>query len=186
MTIGKRAALLGLFALVFGVGIVASACDDDDAATGSSNASQASVDELAARGQQNEMLFALVSVEALKLHEIDDSIQAGSPLDRAVPDVRKSLRIMALTNWVPELEAEAEEVHGKLLALLQALDEGDVEAAKGPSTEAHEGFHDFSENAWNVVVKDLPPDEGGPEEHDEEDSTPAPGESPAVEATPSP
>ena len=183
MKIGRSAALFGVVALVLTVGIAASACDDDDSATGSSSASQESVDDLSARVQQNEMLFALVSIEALKLHEIDDSVQAGAPLERAIPDVRKFIRIMALTNWVPELGTEADEVHDLGVAWLNALDEGDVEAAKGPSGEAHEAFHEFAENAWNVVVKDLPPDEGGPEPDDEDESSPE-AETPAAEATP--
>ena len=91
---------------------------------------------------------------------------------------------MALTDWAPELKDEAQDVHDKGVALLQALDEGDVEQAKGPSDEAHEGFHDFADRAWNVVVKDLAPDEGGPEEHEEDEQTPMADETPAEEATP--
>lgn len=186
MKIRRRAALAAVLVSAFAVGILATACDDGDTetATGTTSASQGSVDELSARMQQNEMLFALVSIEALELHEIDDSVQEGAPLERAVPDVRKFVRIMALTNWESELATEADDVHDLGVAWLNALDEGDVEVAKGPSGEAHEAFHEFAENAWNVVVKDLPPDEGGPDEHDEEEGTPASEESPAAEATP--
>src|SRR3990172_3596277 len=130
------------------------------------------------------MLFALVTIEALKLHEIDDGIQAGKPDERAVPDIRKFVRVMALTDWTPDLKEEAQKVHDSGVELLKALEDGDVEAAKGPSDEAHDGFHDFADTAWNVVVKDLPPDQAGPKQHDEEEATPAAGETPGAEATP--
>ena len=187
MNTKRRAAFAATLVCALAIGVAASACSDDstDTASGTTTTSQGNVDELTARMQQNEMLFALVSIEDLRLHEIDDSIQAGSPLERAVPDVRKFVRIMALTNWAPELQEEADEVHDLGVAWMNALDEGDIEAAKGPSAEAHEAFHEFAENAWNVVVKDLPPDEGGPQPDDEdEQTTPAAAESPAAEETP--
>jgi hypothetical protein len=174
----KRAAIAAALVMSLSIGFIAAACgDDNNTASSSSNASQASVDDLSARLQQDEMLNALVTIEALKLHEIDDGIQAGKPDERAVPDVRKFVRVMALTNWTADLKEEARKVHDSGVELLKALEDGDVDAAKGPSDEAHEGFHDFADKAWNVVVKDLPPDEGGPEQH-QDDATPAAGATP--------
>jgi hypothetical protein len=44
----------------------------------------------------------------------------------------------------------------------------------------HEGWHDFSDEVWGVLVADLPEDAGGVPPHDEEGSeTPAAGETPA-------
>lgn len=166
----KRVAVAAALVIFLSIGIIVAAC-------GGNNASQASVDNLSARLQQDEMLNALVTIEALKLHEIDDGVQAGKPDARAVPDVRKFVRVMALTDWAPELKEEARKVHDSGVQLLKALEDGDVEAAKAPSDAAHEGFHDFADNAWNVVVKDLPADAGGPEQH-QEDSTPVAGATP--------
>lgn len=171
----KRAVIAAALIMSLLIAVVASACRDDkkNTSSGSSNASQVSVDELSARLQRDEMLNALVTIEALKIHEIDDGIQAGKPDERAVPDVRKFVRVMALTNWTADLKEEAQKVHDTGVALLKALEDGNVDAAKGPSDEAHEGFHDFSDKAWNVVVKDLPPEEGGPDQHEDEATPPA-------------
>lgn len=186
MAIKRRAVLTAALFSALALGAATAACTDDepDTAGGASSVSQASLDDLTARLQQDEMLYALVGIEDLKLHEIDDSVQAGTPLERAIPDVRKAVRLMALTDWTTDLEADAQDVHDKLVSWLQALEDGDLEAAKSPSTEAHEGFHEFAESAWSVVVKDLPPDEGGPEPDDEESATPLAEETPAEEATP--
>jgi hypothetical protein len=155
----------------------AAACNDDD---DTSSASQQSVDELNARMERNEMLFAFTSIGNIPLHDIDEGLNDGGEIEESyTPDVRTFVRIMALTDWNDELKVDAEAVRQTGLELLAALEDADAEAAKPLAAELHESAHDFSEAVFAHVAEGLPPEEGGPEEHEEEEE-----ETPAAEATP--
>ena len=183
----RRVALAAALITILASGVIASACDDDnpETATGTSSASQQSVEELSERVDSNEMFFAYISIGNIPLHAIDEGLNGGGVIEETyTPDVREFVRIMALTEWDPELAEEAETVRQSGIALLAALEDADVEAAKPLATEVHEGWHDFSETVFAHVAEGLPPEEGGPEAHDEEEATPAADETPAAEATP--
>jgi hypothetical protein len=176
-------------ALVAAAGLAAAGCSSDDTskpASGSSTASQASVDDLNARIQRNEMMFALFNLSALPLHAMDESIAAGTIETTYVPNARSAVRLLALTNWDSTLKAEAEIIRGHAVDLLKALDDGNVDAAKDPAHELHEGYHDFSDKAWAIVAKDLPPDAGGVPAHDDGEATPASGATTTASSTATP
>ncbi len=185
-------AAFALPAIVLG----AAACDsgNDDTAQKDSAALQASITALqteiadsSVRVQRNEILQALVTIDGLRLHEIDEALnEADAAIDPTfVPRTRLFIRMQSLTSWPDELTAEGQNVLAAGIELLKALEDGDVEAAKGPATAVHEGSHEFNEQAWNVAVEGLPADAGGSEPNDEEaNGTPEAGETPAPEATP--
>ena len=164
--------------------LVAACGDDTKPADSSSSASQANFEQLSARVQRNEMLFASVTLGSLPLHAMDESLAEGTAESTFVPAARSAVRIFALTDWDPSLKAEAEQVHGHAVDLLKALDEGDLDAAKDPAHELHESYHDFSDKVWAIVAKDLPADAGGVAPHDDEEATPAAATTPAASATP--
>ncbi len=177
--------------------LAAAACDDgnDDTAPKESAALQASIAALradiaesSARVQRNEMLQALVTIDGLRLHEIDETLnEADGAIDPTfVPRTRLFVRMQSLTNWPDELAAEGQDVIADAVELLKALEDGDAQAAKGPATAVHEGSHEFNEQAWNIVMEGLPAAAGGPEVDEEEEGseTPEAGETPEPEATP--
>jgi hypothetical protein len=172
----RRGMLFALAAIALAVG--AAACRDDDADSESS-AQQGDVDALTARVQRNEVLLALKTLGDLPLHDMDESIQGGEVGDRFLPNARTAVRYLAITDWPDSLDADASALQGHAAALVRALDDGDVEAAKEPATELHEGWHDFSSAAWLEIGEGLP-EEAGVEPHEEEgtpeaDGTAAPG-----------
>ena len=175
--------------------LAAAACGDDDDTAGNSAALQASITALQAdiaesstRVQRNEMLQALVTIDGLRLHEIDETLnEADGAIDPTfVPRTRLFVRMQSLTNWPDELAAEGQDVIADAVELLKALEDGDAQAAKGPATAVHEGSHEFNEQAWNIVMEGLPAAAGGPEVDEEEEGseTPEAGETPEPEATP--
>ena len=168
-------AALAIPALAIG----AVACsDDDDSAESTSTASAQDVDAINARIQRNERLFALVTIDGLRLHEIDAQVNEEGVIDpEALPKVRQFVRLQSLTDWPTELATEAEDVRLQGVALLAALEDADLEAAKEPAEAVHEGSHEFNEQVWNIVVAELAPEEGGPEEDDDAEATPAAGDS---------
>lgn len=187
MKIGKRAAVAAALVSLILVGLIASACDDDstDSASGTTSASQETVEQLAETVAENDMFFAYISIGNIPLHAIDEGLNGGGAIEETyTPDVREFVRIMALTDWDEELAEEAETVRQSGIELLAALEDADAEAAKPLATEVHEGSHDFFETVFAHVGEGLPPEEGGPEPHEEEEGTPAADESPAAEATP--
>ena len=144
-------------------------------AASTSSASQASIDQLAARVQQDEMLNALVTIADLPLHQMDESAQNGKIDNKYVPTARTLVRVVALTDWAAPLKPGAQEMHDNTVALLHALEAGsDVAQVKPLSRAAHEDWHTFIDAAWNVVAKDLPPDAGGPKAKPDSESNSTP------------
>lgn len=159
MRLGTGALVL---AATLSLAIAAAACGGDNAKSESS-ASQASIDQLAARVQQDEMLNAVIVISGLPEHEMDTAAQGGKIDNKYVPTARMLVRMTALTNWTPDLASDAAKLHDSSLALLQALDAGkDVDAIKPLSQKAHEDWHMFADAAWDVVTKSLPANAGGP------------------------
>jgi hypothetical protein len=142
--------------------ITATACGSKNA-TSESSASQASIDELAARVQQNQMLNAVITISALPEHEMDTTAQGGKIDNKYVPTARMLVRVTALTDWTPELTAPEQKLHDDSVKLLQALDDGkDIGVIKPLSQAVHEDWHVFTDKAWDVVSKSLPSNAGGP------------------------
>lgn len=159
--------------------LTAAACGDDDADS-SSSAQQGDVDAIAARMQQNEVLFAIKAIGDLPLHDMDEAIQGGDVPDDALPNARDVIRYVGLTDWPADLEGGANDVQAAAIALVTALDDGDAEAAKQPATDLHEAWHAFEGVAWAEIGGDLPAEAGIRESHGGDASnTPAAGTTPA-------
>ena len=76
--------------------ILAAACGGSTKnATSDSSASQASIDQLAARVQQDEMLNGLLTIAGLPLHQMDESAQNGTIDNKYVPTARTLVRVTA-------------------------------------------------------------------------------------------
>lgn len=157
--------------------VLAAVACDDGSDTGNST-SQGSIDAIEDRVQRNEMMVAALTLQDIQLHQIDESIAAEDVTFNIIPDTRTVVRVLALTDWPAELQADATTVHDAGVALLQALDNDDIEAAKEPARVMHEGGHDFGNAIWAIVAADLPPDAGGVEEEHEEEATPEAGATP--------
>jgi hypothetical protein len=187
VTLRRALLVAALFAIGGVMGVACSSDSKPETASGSSTASQASIDDLTARVQRNEMMFAVFNLSALPLHAMDESIAGGTVESTYVPNARAAVRLLALTNWDSTLKAEAETLRGHAADLLKALDDGNIDAAKDPAHELHEGYHDFADKVWAVIAKDLPADAGGVAPHTDDEGTPAAGAStPAAGATTSP
>lgn len=173
----KRVLILGVVAPLLGLAAVA--CSDDT--TSDNSAQQSDIDTLNARVQRDEVLFAIKAINDVKLHEVDEGINAGEVGNDFLPRARQVVRTIGLTNWPAELEEGARGVQDAAIALVAALDDGDIEAAKQPATEVHEGWHDFADVAFAHAAEgaDLPPEAGIEEEHEAGDGTPAADDTPA-------
>jgi hypothetical protein len=151
-----------LLAVAAMLALAAAACGSNNAQS-ESIASQASIDELAARVQQNQMLNAAITISGLPIHEMDTAAQSGTIDNKYVPTARMLVRVTALTDWTPDLASDAMKMHDDSARLLKGLDAGeDIDAIKPLSQAVHEDWHTFTEEVWNVVAKSLPADEGGP------------------------
>jgi hypothetical protein len=163
-----------LLALATGaVALAAVACGSDTKSAGSdSNASQASVDQLAARVQRNEQLDAWVTISNMPMHALDTSMQSGTIDNKYVPTLRTMVRLLALTDWTSDVKDEATKLHDDGVTLMQELDAGKTAAeVKGRSTTVHEDWHMFGPAVGDMLAKDLPADAGGPQpEHDDASS----------------
>ena len=133
-------------------------------ATSSTSASQASVDDLAARVQRDEMLNAWVTISAMPLHDLDVSLQSGKIEGKYVPTLRTLIRLLALTNWTSELTQFTAKMRTDAVALYQALNAGkDPADVKDLSTAVHKDGDAFSSVVGDVIARDLPADAGGPQ-----------------------
>lgn len=173
-----------LAAIVPAALLFAVACSDD--ADSDSSASQASIEELSARVQRNEQVMALNEIGKTGLHDIDDTLAAGTIEPWMVPNTRTAVRMLALTDWDAEVSelADIAESHGR--DLLQALADEDLAAAQASATLLHATSHEFTDEAWLMLTEDLgigTPDDHGDDE-DEDDDHSEGDETPAAEATP--
>ncbi len=157
--------------------LFAAACDDG--ADSSSSASQSSIDEASARIQRNEQMAAVLEMDKLELHDMSDSLALGTVDASFVPNTRTAIRVFALTNWDPSLKADATELQTHATDLLKALETQFMADAARHAFELHELAHDFGEDVWRILAKDLPEDAGGVGEHED-----APETTPAADGTP--
>ncbi len=185
----KRVLVLGVLGAFLALG--AAACSDDST-EGNSNAQQSDIEATNSRVQRNEVMFALKVIGDLPLHDMDESINAGEVGDDYLPNSRDVVLITSLTDWPAELEAGAMSVQDAAVALVDALDAGDAEAAKQPATDLHDAWHDFEHEAvaYTAEGSDVPPqagvegdDHGGGSETPAADTTPAAGTTPAADGT---
>jgi hypothetical protein len=159
---------LGAVAAISIVAFGAAACgDDNDTAEGDSSASQASIDEVTARVQRNEMLYSTIAISNLGLHGMDEHLNQERTIEGSfVPNTRAAIRLFALTDWDSDLKDDAEALEATAVELLKALQDEDIDAAAAAATELHESEHDFSNEVWAILAADLPADAGGVEAHD--------------------
>jgi hypothetical protein len=177
----KRAIVLAALAAV--VAVVGTACDDDNGAQSENSTQQADVDTISARVQRNEMMFAIITLGNLGLHDIDETLNDTGVVDpEFAPSARAAVRLLALTDWAPDVQARADAAREEGVTLLKALEDEDVEAARPAATALHEEAHELDEEVWAILAADLAPDEGGVEEHEDE-PTPAADGTPASEGT---
>lgn len=171
-------------ALIGALGVFAAACDDDaetqnNAQQSDVDALQASIDEVNARLSRDEMMYAIIEINSLGLHEMNEGLLAGNIETSYAPNTRTAIRLLALTDWSDDMQADADAIHDHAVDALQALEDENVEAAAAAATELHEGYHAFTDKVWREVAADLPADAGGVEAHDDSDaSTPAADETP--------
>ena len=168
------------------IALAAAACDDD--ADSSSSVTQESLDETNARVQRNEMIWATNAMEQLPVHDVNEALtdlEANVPSD-AIPTMRALARIISVTNWDETLRADAEAIADHALATIAAIEENDREAAAEHSTEAHDGYHDFTVKAWEHLAPGTSAgdDHGGGTSQDGDDGDDHGGdETPAADAT---
>lgn len=164
---------LGLAAaLIAGaVSLSAAACDDDGG--NASGPTQQSIDELAARVQHNEMIVAVLEIEAMPLHEIHRAIGDGEVPSDAIPTMRTLVRLTQITYWSSDLASAAAKLHDDALALIAALEDGDLELGNERAGTVHEGGHQFVTDAWEILAPGTGPGGEHGDGQMENDATPA-------------
>jgi hypothetical protein len=174
-------AALAIPALALG----AVACgDDDDAAEGNSSPSAQDIDALTARMQRNEMATALLGIGNLPLHDIDEAIASGEEIPNdAVPSMRTVIRLISITDWAPNLNADADAVKESAEAFISAAEADDHGAVAEHSTAVHDGWHDFAEDAWDIVAPGTGGDDHSASETPTDEETPH-SDAETPEATP--
>lgn len=176
---------LMLTAFAGGVLFAAAACGGSTTknADSSSTASQQSIDALTSRVQQDELLNAWVTLSALPLHDQDTSVQNGTIDGKYVPTLRTLIRVLALTPWPSDLQADATAFHDEAVTLFKDLNAGKTaDQVKAQSSALHDHFHEFTPKVGDEAAKDLPADAGGPEGSHDNSSTPMAGMTPAATA----
>ncbi len=178
-----RALILGaVVASVAAAVLLAAACGGDEAKTDSS-AQQSDVQALQDRIQRNEMLYTNIDLQALPIHEMNETIvNDGRAEGTFLPTTRTLIRIVGLTNWSATLQPDATAMQDHAIALVRALEDGDMETAKTASTSMHDAWHQFTVKVWAEIGGELPPEAGTTSDDDDHESTtPAAGETPAEE-----
>lgn len=149
-------ALMALFAV--GV-LLGAACSDDDDDAGAQDA-----DLTAVQGQAEKamVLAATNGLSAIGLHEIDEELQTASEIPEGVSgDIERAHQITVGTDWPEDLAEGATELEAALADFMAAVEDEDLEAAKGYATDTHAAWHDLDHAALAFYAGD---------EHSEDDS----------------
>lgn len=179
--------LLGV-ALLLGAGMAAacSSSDTDDLEKRldaiEAQAGGGDSGDLATELQNLEIVSAVNALGGAGLHGVDESVNDNGEIpDGAAGPISRAILAMQATNWPDDLQADADAVLDVLHKLVEALGDGNVEAAGPVATEAHELGHDFADAATQHVLSSLGIESEG-DEHDA--TTPAAGETPTADETP--
>jgi hypothetical protein len=105
--------------------------------------------------------YALITLDELPLHEMDEAAQGGTIDPEFAPAVRTLVRILSLTDWLPELEEGAAALHEQAVELLEAIESGEVENVREPAAAVHESTHEFTDEGWEVVGANVAESGGG-------------------------
>jgi len=131
-------------------------------------AAQSVVDEVKAAGGQAIAVVADVSKEPDAKRMIDETIAAGEEIpNNAIPSMRTVIRLITITEWDSDLQADADAIKESAEAFITAAEADDHGAVAEAATAVHDGWHDFSEGAWEVIA----PGTGGGD-HDDGEETP--------------
>ncbi|MEX1254860.1 MAG: hypothetical protein WEE64_11010 [Dehalococcoidia bacterium] len=151
---GRYMKLLVALGAVTLLGAFAWACTSSD-----TDDLEAQIDELTTQvqsvqetQQQTQMMAALYILNNAGLHGIDEAANAGEELpEGASGGVDRALLAVALTAWPEDLQAGADTVQTALEDLATALDGTDNAAIAAAATAAHDGQHEFADEAGAML-----------------------------------
>ena len=109
---------------------------------------QRRVQELDSAAQRAQVITVVYQLDTAGLHDIDESLQAGSIPSGALGRVRRARIVAQSVMWPDGLRTTATQLVGQLTQLESALRDEDVERARGPAHAAHDGEHDVSDQAY--------------------------------------
>jgi len=134
--------LLGLLAAT---AVLATACEDDDAADNTT-----AVDHGA-------MLAALNTLELSELHHVNVMLVSDDPMiDPAwLAPLRHARLAVAATTWPDELQAAADEFLSKSMPLEMAIANDDLEQASAVATDAHTAWHMLKDPAYQYIAEAI-------------------------------
>jgi hypothetical protein len=135
---------------------------DHDAPTAEDSTDQAMV--VSEPGQVFQVAIATYLMDTAGFHGIDERLNQEGVIDPGDAGVVNRVnRVLAVTSWPEDLQAQVDSLRATLDKYAEALTNDDVEAAKPLATEAHELQHDLSH-----AVENWLDGESGAAEHGEE------------------
>ncbi len=109
-------------------------------------ADPAAVARMAMVGQ---VVAAIAVLDNSGFHDMDEAINnTNTAPSGSLGRVRRARLITAAVMWPPAAQESARKLQGELGALLTALQNEDLQAAKGPVHEVHEIAHDLSDMVY--------------------------------------
>ena len=173
-----------LFALGAGFAACTSSDTDDleerlDAVEAQLAAGESS--DVATALQNVAIVSAANEIGAAGLHGVDESVNDNGEIpEGAAGPINRAILAMQVTDWPDDLQGDADTLLDVLHELVEALGDGNVEAAGPVAADAHELGHEFADAAAQHVLASLGIEPEG-DEHEEASETPAVGETPAEE-----
>lgn len=95
-----------------------------------------------------QVMHTMYMLDKAGFHDLETSLQAGTLPPGAYGTVRQARIVTQATDWPEALQADAAAEAAQLQALENALKNEDVNAAKDPAHQVHEGGHDLSAKAY--------------------------------------
>jgi hypothetical protein len=165
------AALVAVGVASLSIAAVFSSCSDDGLEErvayleANLNVLLTTMDQQQEQATRANLVATMAQLDAAKLHELNNSIIAGTVPDDAPDNVQKAYQAVASATWPQQLQATAEQLKADLLAMATALTNGNMDEVFYVSGALHGTYHTFGLQVWDYVSNDLPAEFSGGHTH---------------------
>ncbi len=177
----KAAIALGALATAASAMLVAAACSSN----GNANATPSTTATQAASSatEAPAVISALNILDNAGLHDFDQSIGGGTIPPTALNVVTELVATMKLTPWPSDLQTPAKNMTNLLVTYMNQLNATtpDLKTLGPTAHNAHEGYHQFSADAWDWLYKQAGMNVSAPTD---DDAAPSATASASASATP--
>lgn len=146
----KHRGLIPWLAVIAVGALILAACGSEESETTAAPSGAGSrTEEVAASDPVGLVMAAVDLVDTAGFHSIAEDLATAPEINpRYAGQISSVVTAVTATTWPSELQTAVDALRGDLVALQQALEDGDLAAGRAAAEAVHESQHDFSHAAY--------------------------------------